>query len=386
MRSLLLFFAVICIFTCHGQWSPYKFSYQLDSIIKADSDESHPEIQDVGTSYSWIGNYQKALDIFKYYGMYQLDDEHKAAFQKYHPEPAVKYILEQAKNAKVIIINEGHHLPLHRVFMEGLLQGLREEGFDILGMETFDDGDSTIRSRAYPTMSSGWYSSEPCYGNMIRKALKLNYKLFGYETKGGGQREVKQAENIVQKLKENPNSKFIIYCGYDHLIKDTMPGADSWRHAMAGWLKLMTGIDALTINQVVLTETGKESWDNPYRGMIHADHDVVMVNDSGSSLRPKTKYNADISVYHPDTKYIHGRPDWQIPDDKRTENINNKITIGFPCLAFVYRAGEDYDKAVPTDVIEIETAKDDVHVILEKKYKNIIILKNPQGQKQVIPE
>lgn len=367
-------------FAAFAQRAPYKFSYQIDSLVRIDSDDQHQSFNN-----AYIGNYKKALEIFgPYHRKIVMSPEQVAAFRSYHAMPAQKYILEQARNAKIIIINEAHHIPLHRVFMESLLQGLRDEGFDMLGMETFDDEDSTISSRGYPVLSSGWYSAEPCYGNMIRKALSLKYGLFGYETDGNGEREVKQAENIARKVRENPHSKFVIYCGYDHLIKDTMPGADSWRHAMAGWLKLMTGIEPLTIDQVTLTETGLDSMDNPCRRMIHTDHSVVMVDDSSHSLKPKSKYNADISVYHPDTKYIHGRPDWQITGDKKTENISKKIAIGFPCMAFVYRSGEDYEKAVPTDVIEIQNREEDIHVILEKKQKNVIVLLNTQGQQQII--
>jgi hypothetical protein len=209
-------------------------------------------------------------------------------------------------------------------------------------------------------------------------------------------------KNIAKALKENPHSKILIYCGYDHLIKDTMLGADSWRHAMAGWLKLMTGIEPLTIDQTILTETGDDTLDNPYRKMIRVlcdkdssisahscdsekDHSVIMVNSSGG-LQPKSRYNADFSVYHPDTKYIHGRPTWQITEGKYSKNINAKVKIGFPCLAFVYREAEDYDKAVPTDVIEIKSRDEDVQVILETKCKNVIILKSQQGKRQVLKE
>lgn len=384
LLSTLLFFY---FFSVEAQKQPYKFPTQIDSIAKAEDDS-----QKGGVMYSRIGNYKKALDAddFKRFWQFRkviLRQSQKDSFSLYHAEDAINFILEKARNYRVIIINEAHHIPRHRAFVESLLPGLNAEGFDMLGMETFDNNDSTITKRGYPILNSGAYVVDPCYGNMIRKALSLKLRLFGYDIRDEKEeRELVEAKNIIRTLKENPESKIILYCGYDHLIKDTMLGADSWHHAMAGWLKLMTGIDPLTIDQTILTETGEDTLDNPYRAMIHADHSVVMINDSNHSLKPKMRYNADISVYHPDTKYIHGRPDWQINADKRTENIHKKITIGYPCLAFVYRAGEDYDSAVPTDVIEIENANEDVHVILEKKYKNVIVLKNLQGQKQIINE
>lgn len=379
--SLLIFLLFASV--CHGQWTPYRFPSQIDSLAQVeDGVQSDP-----GTEYSWIGNYRKALEIFGNRKKTEISPEQKALIQKYHPVDAEKYILQRAKKAKVVIINEAHHVPMHRVFMESLLKGLRDEGFDMLGMETFMDQDSAIQRRGYPTVSeSGYYAAEPCYGNMIRKALSLKYQLFGYETNGSGEREINQADNIIRMIKEHPHSKFVIYCGYAHLIKDTIIKEDGWRHAMAGWLRLKTGIDALTIDQVTLTETGVDSFDDAWRRMIHEDKPVIMIDDKGRSLKAERQYNADISVYHPDTKYIHGRPDWQVTDDKRTESINHKITIGLPCLAFVYRAGEDYEKAVPTDVIEIKNKEEDIHIILEKKQKNVIVLLNPKGEQQIIFE
>ena len=385
MRTSLSFFFICFAFLCAGQKAPYKFSYQIDNIARIDSDD-----QRAGVNYSRIGNYKRSLDAFKIMWKYRkisLRQSQKDSFSMYHAEDARQFILAKAKNYRVIIINEAHHIPMHRVFAESLLPGLREEGFDKLGMEALDTDDSTLSSRGYPLMNSGTYVVDPCYGNMIRKALALKFSLFGYDIRyEKAEREIVEVNNIIREIKENPNSKFVIYCGYDHLIKDTMPGSDSWRHAMAGWLRLITGIDPLTIDQTVLTETGEDTIDNPYRALIHADHSVLMIDGNGRSLKPKTRYNADFSVYHPDTKYLHGRPVWQITEDKYSLNINAKVKIGFPCLALVYREGEDYDQAVPTDVIEIKNKEEDIDVILETKHKNVIILKNEQGKAQVIKE
>jgi len=389
MRLTLLSTSLLfCLSAAQAQKQPYRFSAEIDSIAKAEDDS-----QKGGVMYSRIGNYKNALAADDFHRFWQfhkvtLRQGQKDSFSLYHAEDARQFILEQAKKYRIVIINEAHHIPMHRAFVERLLPGLKAEGFDMLGMEAFDNNDSTLARRGYPILNSGSYVVDPCYGDMMRKALALQFRLFGYDITRDDKedREIVEAKNIIKMLNENPKSKIIIYCGYDHLIKDTMPGSDSWQHAMAGWLRLMTGIDPLTIDQTILTETGEDTLDNPYRAMIHADHSVVMIDDSAHSLKPKTRYNADISVYHSNTKYIHGRPDWQINEGKRTENINKKIIIGFPCLAFVYREGEDYDNAVPTDVIEIQRKDQDVDVILERKYKNVIVLMNPQGQKQVMKE
>ena len=383
MKTVFVIFIIIGSVTCSlAQRAPYKFSWQIDSIFKSDSDDQHE-----GINYAYIGNYKKALKIFSQYNSLQkLSKSAIDSFKLYKVVNAKQYILEAAKHTRVVILNEAHHMPLHRVFAQSLLLELHNEGFNELGMETFDNADSLIVLRGHPEIKSGWYSAEPCYGNMIRTALNLNYRLFGYEMDGGGEREKEQAKNIAKELEAHPESRILIYCGYDHFIKDTMPGADSWHHAMAGWLKLFTGIEPLTIDQVTLSETGVDSMDNAYRKLMSFGSLVVMINDSGKSLMPKRKYNADITVYHPNTSYIHGRPGWQVNEGRYLKNISAKINIGFPCLAFVYREGENYELAVPTDIVELTDKHDDMQVILEKQYKNVIVLKNRQGQRQVIEQ
>ncbi len=385
MRLVLLFSAIFLTAICSAQSSPYKFPKQIDTIGMEEGNE-----QDAGVYYSRIGNYKKGLEYFaKYRRRQTLSKGAEDSFKLYHAVDGDKFILEEAKKHQIVIINEGHHIPLHRAYLAHLLPELRKEGFEMMGIEAL--GDSEVRvmdNRGYPYLAEGGYLTEPCFGNMVRKAYSLGFKLFEYESDSGrgAQREKDQANKIIKMIEAHPSAKFLIYCGYDHHIKDTIPGADSWGHAMAGWVKLKTGIDPMTIDQVTLTEMATDSIESPYRRLIHSDHTTIMLNSSRQSLKPKPKYNADYSLYHPDTKYIHGRPTWQISEEKRTENINAKITIGYPCLAFVYRQGEDMASAIPADVIEIKSKEEDIHVILEKKYKNVIVLKNQRGEKQVIYE
>ncbi len=43
--------------------------------------------------------------------------------------PAAEYIIKRSSKERIIIINEAHHQPLHRVFTESLLEGLYQNGF-----------------------------------------------------------------------------------------------------------------------------------------------------------------------------------------------------------------------------------------------------------------
>ena len=85
----------------------------------------------------------------------------KDSFAMFERKDAVEYILEQAKKHQVLIINEGHHMPQHRVLSTQLLDGLKEQGFKHLGLETYyssSKADSIIDRNGYPTLKSGYYT------------------------------------------------------------------------------------------------------------------------------------------------------------------------------------------------------------------------------------
>ena len=48
---------------------------------------------------------------------------------------AVEHIIELASKYDIIVINEAHHMPHHRVFMEQLLSDLQDIGYNKFGLE-----------------------------------------------------------------------------------------------------------------------------------------------------------------------------------------------------------------------------------------------------------
>lgn len=100
----------------------------------------------------------------------------------YELQPAKKYIVEKAKSEKIIIINEAHNQPLHRVFTTTLLNELYALGFRYCAIEALSE-DSLLNIDKYPKWTTGYYSAEPQFGNLIREALSIGYKLIAYEAK-----------------------------------------------------------------------------------------------------------------------------------------------------------------------------------------------------------
>ena len=156
--------------------------------------------------YASKGDYKNALihwdTAFRTRVVNYTKEEQDSINQKYEVVSALDYIVKQAKKHSVVIINEAHHNSSHRVFTRALLQNLYNEGYTNLGLEALGNGeylDSLLNGRKYPVQSSGIYTSEPQFGNLVRAALSIGFHVFAYENMSLGQgkpREMEQAKNI----------------------------------------------------------------------------------------------------------------------------------------------------------------------------------------------
>lgn len=276
---------------------------------------------------------------------------------------ARQYIIERAKKEKIIVINEAHHIPYHRVFIASLLKDLYNAGYRYYGAETINYLDTLINKRKYPVINSGYYTVEPQFGELVRQALGYGYHIFAYEARSMATfadpelREIEQAKNIQSILKEDLSAKILLHAGYDHIREDSLGG--NWKMAMAGRLKQLTGIDPFTINQEVMTERSQPSLENPYYTMLNVERPSILIDKDGNLFAgPRDRHLYDVRMVHPRTRLVKGRPDWLTSNGARFTEIPVKELPGFPCLVQAYVASEDPDVAVPVDVVEIAGAND----------------------------
>lgn len=374
----------------------YRFSIEIDSMLREDTVPWRG--QRAAWDYSFIGAYQPSLDawLFRPPGMagkLPSRESVKPAVEAarrfladYKPLAAVDYILQEAAKTRIVILNEAHHQPLHRLFAQSLIPGLKKLGYRFLGMEALDEKDSLINARKYPVLASGYYTREPAMGNLIRYAIASGLNLFAYEATGGQNgkdREIEQAKNIASFLNRHPNAKLFIYCGFDHVQEDSTH--NQWVLAMAGRVKALTGIDPLSIDQVTLTETGTPLRDNAFRQAIALNYPAVLINQDGEAFhhaqQPK---RMDVQVYHPNTLWEMGRPGWRKLDGYKSYRFTNQISIEYPCQLLAYHYGEPPEEAVPVDLIELENAASEKPLLLNPKLPYRILARNRQGQTQWI--
>lgn len=170
-------------------------------------------------------------------------------------EETISTIKVLSKDKKVVMLNEMHWLPKHRIFAAKLLQPLKDNGYGYLAVEAVNrDFVADLNKRGFPTKNSGYYTREPFFGWLLRKAIDLGFKIVAYDEFDTENREKAQAENLKKIFEKDANAKVFVYAGIDHILEHHP--ANKW---MAAYFKEITGIDPLTIDQVELPSNDEGS-------------------------------------------------------------------------------------------------------------------------------
>lgn len=382
--ALLLFYFCFVIKSTIAQSdapSPYKFSSDIFTRSNKDSDYfkglSPTDLSFVGLYKEALIQYDKPRNEIKKIAAIDSAD----FLKKYFPVEARKFIIQKAKENQILIFNEAHHNPRNRVFVTSLLKDLRNSGYKYFAAETFAN-DSFFIKEKHPVFFTGFYTTEPQFGNLVREAIKLNFTLYPYEAipiTNGKEREIGEAKNLQSLLTKDPNAKIIIYCGFSHIREDSVP---SWGKAMAGRLKEFTGIDPYTIDQITLSERSNKEAENLYFKLIYSDTYSVLTDRNRTPFKSP---GVDALLYSPPTMYIYNRPNWVFENNKLPYLLNAKdINLSFPIIAKAYLDTDNLEKTIPIDVIEIKS-RDDVSetaIALFDKGHFIITLVDKIGKTQ----
>lgn len=316
-----------------------------------------------GQYLSWyqtfIGDYQDAATSFSIKQAALPDDRPSPLHDAdYHAESAVAAITRLAKGRRAVFFNEAHNIPLTRTLTVQMLTRLRAEGYDYFAAETVYQTDKGLQARGYPTKDSGFYTEEPICAEMVRTALRLGYKVVGYEALSdatGDAREAEQAKNLYRQVfKDHPDARVVVNAGYAHIQES---GVYLGGSSMAQHLQRLIHIDPLTVEQTMLYEHPAATDDHPYYGpvmqQLQPSTPIVFVNKAGKpwSLRP----GYDVSVWFPPHTMRRGRPDWLAMGGERKPYYvdGERCNHNFPCLVEARYANEGND-AIPADRVVLD--------------------------------
>jgi hypothetical protein len=346
---------------------------------------------------AFLGRYKQAMALMDLGRPEVPAAKNTDALDDYQPKDAAEAVLALAEKHQVVIVNEGHHVPRHRAFATLLLKALRKKGFTYFAAETFagtaagkgDDDMAPMAKRGYPTLTDGYYSNEPYFGDLVRTALKLGFTPVAYEhrwatapasptTRKGQleqieQREEGQAQNLVQRIfKKAPKAKVVVFVGYSHANKAPV-GKQHPVEWMAARLKKATGIDPLTVDQAQVMEHSRPAFEHPaYRLALQKKKTTTrpwVLYDARKAayyVPPRDHGGFDLTVFHPRDEYEQGRPTWARMGGYRKPAKPAglpDVPEGGSLLLQAFRKGEDAKVAVPVDQIEY-TRDDPAPVVL----------------------
>jgi len=322
------------------------------------------------TSYHFdavVGNYREAMRHFASAEMTaqsqpQPQSADEFALRKLRPKPALSVIDglidANAEHAQIVMINEAHHVPQHRAFTIELLPLLWRKGFRYLAAETLTERDTELQQRGYPIRMSGYYTAEPVYGELIRTALRLGYHVIPYEGtafRNAEERERTQAQNLADRIfKNDARAKVLIHAGYSHINES---GSLAGTTTLARRLTELTGVNPLTIDQTVKREQISAEYENPIYRYVMAHSPVsrptifVDAEHRPWTLQPGVR---DITLFHPRSRYVNGRPTWlTLGGARRPYKLPRAICGTEPRCLVRARAAPESSDAIPVDELEI---------------------------------
>jgi hypothetical protein len=241
------------------------------------------------------------------------------AFIKAQAVPALSYIAEKARSFHFTLINEAHYNSQNRAFTRELLQPLWDEGYRYLALETLTHIDTSLQKRGYPVLKTGYYTKDSNFGNLVRDALQIGYRLVPYETQNaydGTLRDRDQADAIYrQTWQKDKTGKVLIHAGYGHISEFGSTSYDP----MGAQLKKLANQDILTIDQVAMTALNDSAKMHSYYQEAVTKFDLasptIFLNGKGQVIvDPITNMGIDMQVYHPATRFVQGRPQWIIKE------------------------------------------------------------------------
>jgi hypothetical protein len=166
-------------------------------------------------------------------------------------------ISEIAARERIVIIMEAHNATQHREWIEQTLPIFHKAGFRHYAAEALQEAGGALKKRGYPVQTTGFYVADPRFGNLLRRAIELEYAVHEYEALLASeipQREEQQAQALANIIAANPGCKMVIHAGYAHSFKQPVPVVGKW---MAARLWEKTGIEPYCIYQ------GHEEYDSP---------------------------------------------------------------------------------------------------------------------------
>jgi hypothetical protein len=227
-----------------------------------------------------------------------------------------------AANNNLIIFNENHFYPQHRLLLTDLLHVLKSHGYNYLSLEALNVKFINDLNNGVPlNLDHGFYTREQNFKKLIDTARNLGFTLIAHEDfEESENRELSQASNLYNyTFKVDSTAKVIALVGIDHVREDKK--GKRW---MASYFEELYEINPVTISQTHL---------NIYR------HSFKEIKFGKSDSLPEMYRNVD---YH----LINTLQRSLATSESTLDYFNNSNVIEF-IRVFEKLDSQDYNQTVP---------------------------------------
>lgn len=271
--------------------------------------------QDLINKLQYLGNYRmflgdsvgalealdEARELMAYPIRQQADDGLRLASAT--AEDAIAAIVRAARDHRIVILNESHHVPMHRAFAMRLARELKKLGFTYLACETFEDLQPM--SKGYVARDTGFYSNDPVFANLLRDAANDGWTMVQYEPFDERPREQGEAANIFERtFARDQGARVFVLVGYGHLNERPSADEDPEQAMMAAHLAKLSGHDPLTIDQTIVMAATRKKLEHPIyeKALQHFPGDGSFVlraaQDGYTVFGLRREGSIDMQVFH----------------------------------------------------------------------------------------
>jgi hypothetical protein len=316
--------------------------------------------------YNYFGEYKKAgetedkflEEISKINGRKRVPKPalQNAVIDSFTMIPAIKAIEVVAGRHQVIMINEEHRATAHRQLTIELLPILYKKGFRYLALEDLDTrSDTLLNKRKYPIRASGSYVHDPIYGEMVRKAIAIGFKVVGYDfAQQAGLlsditdpnpfardniRDSVAAKTIINTiLKSDPKAKILVHAGRAHIGKIKWDGL-----AMMAWhFREYSGITPFSIDQVHMSGFYNAVDESPVYQYAKEKYKfktpVVFSKNNRNFWTDMEGY--DMTIFTPPLEYNNDHALWLLHSGQRKIIAINFDKLGIKLEDNIYRGAQ----------------------------------------------
>ena len=352
----------------------------LQQVIQVETEgvDEH-SVQPLGWNLAILGRDDEIrhLDFHPQYDLPPLEvDTHRLELNVVPWRDGLKQI---AAEHRIVMIMEDHFVSKHREMIGATLPTFREAGFTHYAAEAIGESEASLTSRGYPIVKTGYYTSDPQFGNVLRRAIDLKFKVLGYDFRPftHEMREEYAATELARLLKDDLQAKLIVHAGWAHVFKHDTDTGHRW---LASLLWEKTGIEPFTIWQWSAMRDGHE-----YRVVADAVNELGDFDEPVLLMPPPNKDCGLRDVPRVDAILVHP-PDQSVAPAGRTVLFPNEmqrvsgqwLTKQWPVVIAAYENGEPIT-AIPLDQVMMRDSEQDFVLWIPTSTKYDIVVFDRNG-------